>query len=273
MLSKNQAQVRWLAFCAGLGAMLPHASAIITFGGTGNNFTTPPGGIGSYLGQLGNGFSGTTISSRVMLTATHISSNTTGSFTFNNTTYPMQIAATLDDLAIWQIAPNDSASFSTYAPLYTGNNETNLPLVDVGYGVQRAYAITGGWVWGSGNGQLSWGTNTVSAIDTDSQLGVSGNLGGDFLQYDFNNNPTDPNECIVANGDSGGGVFVLNNGVYQLAGVNSLVDTVLDSSGNEVLAALYDQYGYYYQNTPAVRSSRSPPTRRTTLTRRGFPRR
>ncbi len=223
--------------------------AIITFGGTGNNFTAPPNNLASFEGLLGTGAAGTTISSRLMLTATHVSGNTTGNFTFNDTTYPMQLEATLDDLAMWEIAPNDTGTFSTFAPLYNGSNETNLPLVDVGYGVQRGPAVTGGWLWGAGNGELSWGNNTVAAIDTDTQINASGNFGGDFLQYDFDNNPTDPNEGIVAPGDSGGGVFVLNNGVYQLAGVNSLVDTVLDSNGNEVMAALYDQSGYYYQKT------------------------
>ncbi len=103
---------------------------------------------------------------------------------------------------------------------------------------------------GAGNGELSWGTNTVSAIDNDTQLGEPPSFGGDFLQFDFNNNPTDPNEGIIAKGDSGGGLFVLNNGVYQLAGVNSVVDTVLDSTGAPLQAALYDQNNYYTQSSP-----------------------
>ena len=40
-----------------------------------------------------------------------------------------------------------------------------------------------------------------------------------------------------------------NNGIYQLAGINSLVNTVLDSSGNPLSASLYDEYGYYYKNS------------------------
>jgi Dockerin type I domain len=250
MRFKKQSQVTWLAFFASLGSVLPHAAAIITFGPPGNNFTSPPGTIGSDEGKLFTGGGGTAISSQVMLTATHVSGNSSGIFTYNNLPYNMVVAATLDDLAIWQTAPSESKTFSNFAPLYTGSSEINLPVVDVGYGVQRSSPITGGWLWGAGNGQLSWGTNTISAIDTDAQLGDSGSFGGDYLQYDFNNNPTDPNEGIVANGDSGGGLFVLNNGVYQLAGVNSQVNTVLDSSGAPVQGALYDQNGYFTQNYP-----------------------
>jgi hypothetical protein len=250
MRSKKRARVTWLAFCAGLGSLLPHAMAIITFGSPGNNFTAPPGSIGSDVGKLFTGGGGTAISSRAMLTATHVSGNTSGAFTYNNATYNMVLAATLDDLGIWQTAPGETKTFSNFAPLYTGSTETNMSVVDVGYGVQRSSPITGGWIWGAGNGQLSWGTNTISAIDNDTQLGESGSFGGDYLQYDFNNNPADPNEGILANGDSGGGLFVLNNGVYQLAGVNSQVSTVLDSSGNSVQGALYDQNGYFTRNFP-----------------------
>jgi hypothetical protein len=247
MHSKKQFKILWLAVCASLGPILPHASAVITLGGTGNNFTTPPNNIGNFEGQLGTGGGGTTISKYFMLTATHVSGNTTGVFTFGNQpAYHMVLDATLDDLAVWQIAPTDTKTFATFAPVYTGSSEAGLPLEVAGYGVQRGPAITGGWLWGAGNGMLSWGTNTVSAVDTDTDIGESQNFGGDFLQYDFNNNGNS-NEAITANNDSGGGVFVLNNGVYQLAGVNSLVDTVLDSKGNPIQGALYDQNGYFTQ--------------------------
>jgi hypothetical protein len=244
------ARLRGWAFCAAVGSLLPRASAIITFGSATNNTTTPPGSIGNYEVEFGS-FLGTIISSNVMVTATHIGSNTTGSVTIGVTPYNLQLATTIDDLAIWQIAPNGSASFptSSIAPVYTGSSEVGLSVVDVGRGVQRGTDISGsGWNWGAATGDISWGSNTVAAIDTDKQLGETSNFGGDFLQYDFDNNPADTNEGIIASGDSGGGLFVDVNGVYELAGVNSLVDTVLDSSGNALQAALYDEQGYYYKN-------------------------
>ncbi|HEX4055154.1 MAG TPA: PEP-CTERM sorting domain-containing protein [Tepidisphaeraceae bacterium] len=248
MRLQEKVQLRWLAVCATIGSLSPYASAVITIGGTGNNYTPPPDGVGNYEGDLGS-FTGTTISSNVLVSATHIGSGTTSTFTFGGATYNVQMAASLDDLALWEIAPNATGSFSTYAPLYTGSSEVNSPLIVVGRSVARGAAITGGWDWSTtGSGPFSWGTNAVAAIDTDGQLGQSGAFGGDFLQFDFDNDLVDVNEGIIANYDSGGGVFVDNNGVYQLAGVNSLVNTVLDSSGNPVSASLYDEYGYYYKS-------------------------
>ena len=246
-VSKRYSQ-GWLALCYAFGPLASHALAIITWGGTGNNYTTPPGGVGNYEIDFGWELA-TAISPTVMVTATHIGSGSSSTVTIGSSTYNVELAATLDDLALWQFVPNQpGAVFSSYAPLYTGDSEVGMSLVDVGRGVARGSAITGGWNWGSYTGQVSWGTNTVSAVDTDNQLGLSGAFGGDYLQYDFDNNPSDPNECIIGNDDSGGGVFVDNNGVYQLAGVNSLVDTVLNSSGQTVNAALYDEQGYYEES-------------------------
>jgi hypothetical protein len=243
------------AFFAAFGTFASQASAIITFGDPGNNYSTIPCGLGNYLGDFG-AYLGTPISSNCLVTAAHITNATSYQYLFNNgtdttTTYTVQIAATLDDLAIWQIAPSDNATFSIYAPLYSGGsgNEVGQQLIDTGRGVQRGSAVTGGWAWGGNNGPISWGTNTVSAIINGSQEGDSPDLGGNFLNYAFNNNPSDPNECILANYDSGGGVFVDNNGTYQLDGVNSAVDQVYDSNGNPVQAALYDDTGYYYYNS------------------------
>jgi hypothetical protein len=250
MRSKNQVQLRWLTICATLGSLVPHAPAIITYGGTGNNFTAPPNGVGSYELNFGS-FLATAISPTVMVTANHIGGGSKAAVIVNGMSYNFQIAAALDDLTLWEFSPNQTgAAFSSYAPLYTGSSEVGSSLIVVGRGDARGTPITGGWDWAAGtNGPVSWGTNTVSAILSDSQIGESGAFGGDFLEYDFSNNATDPNEAILASGDSGGGVFVESNGVYYLDGVNSLVDTVLDSSGNPLQAALYDTYGYYYKNS------------------------
>jgi hypothetical protein len=97
---------------------------------------------------------------------------------------------------------------------------------------------------------LSWGTNTISAIDANTQLGTSGSLGGDFLQYDFDNGSSNANECMVTPFDSGGGVFVDNGGQYQLAGVNTTYSEVFNSSGSPIGGTLYDTYGYYNEVGP-----------------------
>jgi hypothetical protein len=266
MRSMRQSRLLWLAICAGTGPFSPEARAIVTFGGTGynsgpvviNNQTIDIGSypIEDYEGTFDTGYTATPITSNMILGASHIFPGYDTSFVYNNgtataTTYTVQVVATLDDLAVWEIAPNQTGAFSLTAPIYTGSSEVGSTIVDLGRGYQRGGTITGGWGWGGSQGPLSWGTNTVSAIDANWQLGTSGSLGGDFLQYDFNNEPDptapgyNPNECMITPFDSGGGVFIDVNGQYQLAAVNTAYDGVFDSSGNSVGGTLYDTYGYY----------------------------
>jgi hypothetical protein len=245
----------WLALGASVAGYTPNALAVLTYG-TGNNYVTStpaPGNVDMYEGDF-NSFTGTAVAPRFMLSANHVVGGPTGQFEFNNgtataTTYNIQLVASVDDLACWEIAPSTSTNFSVYAPIYTGSSETGSTVVDLGRGFVRGPAIAGGWSWLGGQGPLSWGTNTVASIDTNTQLGTSGSLGGDFLQYDFDNNSSNPNECIITMFDSGGGVFINDNGTYKLAGVNSLVDSVFDSSGNAIQGSLYDVYGYYTYNS------------------------
>jgi hypothetical protein len=256
MRSIRKSRLLWLAICAGIGPFSPEARAIVTFGGTGNNTGPAPGNVGNYEGTFDAGFTATPITSNMIIAPSHVFPGDTTSFVYNNgtataTTYTVQVVATLDDLAIWEIAPNQTGTFSLTAPIYTGSSELGSTIVDVGRGYQRGTAVTGGWDWGGNQGPLTWGTNTVSAIDTSTQLGTSGSLGGDFLQYDFNNQPDpsapgyNPNECMVTPFDSGGGVFIDVGGQYQLAAINTEFNQVFDSSGNPVDATLYDTFGYY----------------------------
>jgi len=257
-----------MALSAGIGSLATEAQAVVTFGGTGYNSSAAPGNVGNYEGIFDTGYTGTPITSNMMITASHVFPGPNATFVYNNgtttaTTYNVQVVATMDDLALWEITPNQTATFTLTAPIYTGNSESGSTIVDVGRGYQRGPATTGGWLWGGGQGPLSWGTNTVSAVATDSQLGTNGSLGGDFLQYDFTNQSTsdpgyNPNEAMVTPFDSGGGVFINVNGQYQLAGVNSFTAArissgstnyaydVTDALGNQIGATLYNTSGYYY---------------------------
>ncbi len=262
MRSIRKSRLLWLAVCAGVGPFSPEARAIVTYGGTGNNsgpvvIANQTIDIGSYPiedyeGTFDGGFTATPIKSNMIIAPSHIFPGSTTSFAYSNgtmttTTYTVQVVATLDDLAIWEV---QSGSFSLTAPIYTGSSEVGSTIVDLGRGYLRGTAVTGGWDWGGGQGPLTWGTNTVSAIDANTQLGTSGSLGGDFLQYDFDNGSSNPNECMVTPFDSGGGVFINNNGQYQLAAINTEYNQVFDSGGNPIDATLDDTYGYYNEVSP-----------------------
>ena len=57
-------------------------------------------------------------------------------------------------------------------------------------------------------------------------------------------------EATLSNGDSGGGVFVNDGGVWKLAGVNYSIDGQFDTNntvgdGSEFDAALFDRGGLY----------------------------
>jgi len=262
----NRARIFSIAISTALCAGAHHADAVVTFGGTGSNTSAPPGNIANYEGVFDGAFTATPVSPNTILTSAHLNPGSTSTFVFNNgtsvsTTYNVQIVATLDDLAVWEISPGQNETFSLTAPIYTGNAEQGATIVDVGRGYSRGNATIGGWNWGSSQPALSWGESPVSAVPTDTQLGTSGSSGGDFLQFDFDNeDPLSPtfnaNEAIVTPGDSGGGAFINVNGQYELAGINSFYGvrvpvagtdfnySVTDSSGNAISATLDDTIGY-----------------------------
>jgi hypothetical protein len=270
MRTRNLRRLLTLASAAGLCSIPVAARAVITFGGTGNNYTAAPGdshvsSVDNYEGQINGSFTATMVNSNYVIGANHTFGAVTQQFTFNDSatsgssqTFNTQIAASLDDLELASLIPGQTdtlghaAAFpaSQQAPIYTGNSETGGSIVDVGRGISRAGATTGGWNTDGDQGPFSWGTNTVASVLTDNDLGTSGRFGGDFLQFTFNNNPTNQNECIDATFDSGGGLFINNAGTYQLAGINGLVDSVFTAPNANSMAnaVLYDTFGYYEEN-------------------------
>ena len=74
---------------------------------------------------------------------------------------------------------------------------------------------------------------------------------GELLYCDFNRNGVD-HECHLSGGDSGGGLFVLEEGLWRLAGINLSVDGPFRkdvSEGNDgYVAALFDCGGMEYKD-------------------------
>ena len=201
-------------------------------------------------GRFG-GFLGTPISPHYFLTAAHIG-RAGDTFVFHGETFTV-----LDghgdpstDLCLWKV----DHAFATYAPLYQprapGNTEAGRELRVFGCGTQRGAEITvgvtlRGWSWGPGDGVERWGRNVAAVVPSGA------NDQWFFLQAPFDS-PGLPGEAHLSVGDSGGGVFILQDGLWRLAGINYGVDDLFttDSGGGGFTAAIFDARGYYSQTGP-----------------------
>jgi hypothetical protein len=95
-----------------------------------------------------------------------------------------------------------------------------------------------GWKEGAEDHVKRWGRNVINGIYD------GGEDYGELIYAEFNN-PGIAHECHLSRGDSGGGVFVLENGLWRLAGINLAVDGPFRESPSdpEFKATLYDMGG------------------------------
>jgi hypothetical protein len=231
----------------------PRANALI-FGSTGDtnyNTTAPSGALTNsgwqYEGAWGN-YLGTPIAPQFFIAANHVGGTTNDTFLFNGLAYhPVAAFKTFDsDLTIWQVRE----TFPNYASLYTASDETNKHLVIFGRGTQRGgpvvvNGLTNGWFWGVPDGVQRWGEQDVSSV-TNLGVGV-----GEMLRMVFDDNGGS-NECHLSDGDSSGGVFIQDNGVWKLAGINHGVDGEFSNAvdGTVFTAALTDLRGLFQRTGP-----------------------
>ena len=92
---------------------------------------------------------------------------------------------------------------------------------DAGRNVARRSTSTGpraGGPWGPVDGVERWGLNVVASI-------VSNGENWNLLRTALNS-PAPAGEAHLSSGDSGGGLFILQNGLWRLAGINYAVDDV-----------------------------------------------
>ena len=211
------------------------------------NVSTPGDNSGwQYEGQWG-AYLGTPIAPNYFITAHHIGGNVGDPFLFHGQTYTT--TAVFEDpetdLQIWQV----SETFPCYAPLYDQtNDEPGSELRVFGRGTQRGTPVSldetlRGWNWGTSDSVERWGSNVVTTI-ADSGNGI-----WYFLQAAFDATGL-PDEAHLSVGDSGGGVFLLEDGLWRLAGINYGVDdlrTTADASTGFV-AAVFDERGFYAQD-------------------------
>ena len=209
--------IRPLLLAALLMQVAPaHAIILYSTSDPSANTTAPAdpdaGGGWDYEGDFGS-YLGTPIGSDYFITATHIGGTVGQAFIYQGVSYTTTAVSNEPgtDLSIWQV----SGTFPSYAPLFTNpGGEVGQSLYVFGRGTQRGAAVDNsdgslaGWQWGASDGVQRWGQNVVNSI----QQG--------FLVAYFQANSGIANECTLSAGDSGGGVFVKQNGLWSLAGIN-----------------------------------------------------
>jgi len=234
---------------------LSNASGVILFdtGDPSANTTAPTGdlaGSGWQFEGYWGGFTGTPIAPNFFMSAHHIGQGGTV-FTFQGVDYHLvptgnsnnpyvNFADPYSDLIIWQVIE----TFPTFAPLYPAGDEVGQRLVVIGHGTQRGTELTlngtlRGWNWGAADGAQRWGENIVSAIVPDPSY-------HELIYATFDQNGL-PSEAHLSAGDSGGGVFIEQSGVWKLAAINLGVDDLYTqpSDSGHFVAAVFDARGYY----------------------------
>lgn len=247
ILEGSKGRVGLCVFVSAMFAVRGHAVLFKSTADSSYNTNAPTGSLTNsgwqYEGSW-NGFLGTPIAPTFFLAAKHVGGSTGDVFVLNGFTYHTIAFSDCPncDLRVWQVAE----TFPLYAPLYMATNEVGQGCVVFGRGTQRGDPVvvdsqTNGWFWGAGDGVKRWGENDVESIYTDPGL-------GDFLYCTFDSDGGS-NECDLSVGDSSGGMFIQDGGVWKLAGIHYAVDGPFSFDGTtntEFIAALLDARGLYY---------------------------
>ena len=241
---------------------VPQPARALIFYSTGDpshNVTDPGDGSGwQWEIQYGSVLA-TAIAPEYMITARHVGGAPGAVVSFQGQTYTTTAAwnSPNSDLTLMKV----DHPFPTWAPLYQGSDEAGKTLTVFGRGTLRGDEVdvpgasptaNRGWLWGSTDFQTRWGQNVVSAIEDASAQGLGSLLGADFDRVSTPGDTTTagglPDEVTLSNGDSGGGVFIQENGTWKLAGINYGVVTgwrFTPTDGSSFQAAVFDAGGLY----------------------------
>ena len=145
------------------------------------------------------------------------------------------------DLRVWEI--DHAKPFATWAPLSSGAADIGAVATVFGRGLRRGAEVfvgteSKGWQWGAHDRVQRWGRNVIEGTYD------GGEDYGELIFAEFNK-PGIAHECHLASGDSAGGVFVLEDGLWRLAGINLAVDGPFRKSPSDPVfsAMLYDMGG------------------------------
>jgi hypothetical protein len=196
------------------------SQALVIFAAPGRNLDPPTGKLadsGWQLQGFWGGFTGTPIGPYHFLTAKHVGGHIGEMLHFAGQDFRTVQRVRIEgcDLTVWRV----DKRFPYWAPLYEGGDEVGQRFVAFGRGGVPYDPITGkgcrqGWRCGPADGKLSWGENQVDAITVSPNKGEP----ADLLMFRFDN-ASGPNECQVTAGDSGGGLFMQEEGQWKLAGI------------------------------------------------------
>ncbi len=228
--------------------MLVGPAAAVTFLDTADplHHTATPGDNSGWQfeGQF-RSFLGVPVGAFHFITAAHINGTVGEIFEFHGDLYTTVSEQVIPgtDLRIWKV----DKAFPIYAPLSSGVNDIGATAMVIGRGKQRGAevflnSVLKGWNSGTADNMQRWGRNVIARVE-DSSL-------GQMLVCDFNK-PGIVDECHLSVGDSGGGLWVLENGLWRLAGIHYAVDGALrvPPAGPEMGdAALFDAGGLEYKN-------------------------
>lgn len=230
-----------LAVAIGIGTLVPAPNAravVLSSEGAGRNITPPSSNEGlagwNLQGSMG-GFLGTPIAPQYFIAAQHVDPTMSiTSITLGSQTYHVDktfrgtgcVDDAGSDLRIYRI----QETFPTYAPLYNAavdGTEFNKILTVFGRGTQRGAEVNvgtlRGWQWGTSDSVQSWGQNVVSGTG-------SYRSSQSLLLFNFDQNGI-ANEAGLSAGDSSGGVFILSQGQWKLAGINYGVNSPWSTTG------------------------------------------
>lgn len=209
---------------------------------------------GAWKGNSGNpDYTGTVISPYYFISARHLQSALSNDFVLPglngqpDVTYHRVQDYTYLNTDLLVIRVDQPFPADRIAPLYTGTAQASVGKSLAAYGrgpgvgaqVRDTNGQLHGWQWGGTGNDLSWGRNTVDSVVHDNTM-------GDFVAMNFTSTG-----CTLVGGDSGGGVFINDGGVWKLAGVNFSSDggnysfSPNSNGTNNFSGSLFNRDGFY----------------------------
>jgi hypothetical protein len=203
-----------------------------------SSFNTVLPDIENFQGKWGQVL-GTAVSHNKFLTSKHVGGRIGDIFEYHDSKFTVISYRELSnsDLIIWEVA----GELDDWAEIYDGEC-LDKQIIIFGRGAPRGKAVYSknfpiyygnknlylkGWNVEKYDGKIRWGQNIINKQFHFASL-------GDLLEIDFNLS-NDKNQCILTPGDSGGGVFILDQGKLKLIGINYATENIY--------LALFDERG------------------------------